>query len=124
MRSIPSSTPSARGAASINIEINSNSRRLSRKRQHSSPRRGLEPVAEDRTSEHRAYEFEFSMLPEKGFTADNGKNRFFFSFPLDLDLASLYAIIFTEVLAETGPTQTQKPVTTHSDEKITDSIKR
>ncbi|CAN6874825.1 unnamed protein product [Brassica oleracea] len=100
VRSMPSSTPSARGAASINIEINSNSRRLTRKRQHSSPRRGLEPVAEDRTWEHRAYDFEFSMLPEKGgFTADN------------------------EVLAETGPTQTQKPVTTHTDEKITDSIK-
>ncbi|CAG7911936.1 unnamed protein product [Brassica rapa] len=99
VRSMPS-TPSARGAASINIEINSNSRRLNRKRQHSSPRRGLEPVAEDRTWEHRAYDFEFSMLPEKGgFTADN------------------------EVLAETGPTQTQKPVTTHTDEKITDSIK-
>ncbi|CAN7069506.1 unnamed protein product [Brassica rapa subsp. trilocularis] len=98
VRSMPS-TPSARGAASINIEINSNSRRLNRKRQHSSPRRGLEPVAEDRTWEHRAYDFEFSMIPEKGFTADN------------------------EVLAETGPTQTQKPVTTHTDEKITDSIK-
>ncbi|CAH8389717.1 unnamed protein product [Eruca vesicaria subsp. sativa] len=99
VRSMPSSTPSARGAASINVEINSNSRRLSRKRQHSSPKRGLEPVAEDRTWEHRAYDFEFSMIPEKGFTADN------------------------EVLVETGPTQTQKPVTTNTDEKITDSIK-
>ncbi|VVB13335.1 unnamed protein product [Arabis nemorensis] len=98
VRSMPS-TPSARGAASINIEINSNSRRTSRKRPHSSPRRGLEPVAEDRPWEHRAYDFEFSMIPEKGFTADN------------------------EVLMETGPTQTQKPVTTHSEEKITDSIK-
>ncbi|KAL0736527.1 hypothetical protein Bca4012_012737 [Brassica carinata] len=99
VRSMPSSTPSARGAASVNVEINSNSRRLNRKRQHSSPRRGLEPVAEDRTWEHHAYDFEFSMLPEKGFTADN------------------------EVLVETGPTQTQKPVTTRTDEKITDSIK-
>ncbi|KAF8115186.1 hypothetical protein N665_0029s0032 [Sinapis alba] len=99
VRSMPSSTPSARGAASTNIEINSNSRRLNRKRQHSSPRRGLEPVAEDRTWEHRSHDFEFTMLPEKGFTADN------------------------EVLVETGPTQTQKPVTTYSDEKITDSIK-
>ncbi|CAH2074007.1 unnamed protein product [Thlaspi arvense] len=96
VRSMPS-TPSARGAASINIVINSN--RSNRKRPQSSPRRGLEPVAEDRPWEHRSYDYEFSMIPEKGFTADN------------------------EVLAETGPTQTQKPGTTHSEEKITDSIK-
>ncbi|ESQ40463.1 hypothetical protein EUTSA_v10013002mg [Eutrema salsugineum] len=99
VRSMPS-TPSARGAASINIEINSNSRRSNRKRAHSSPRRGLEPVAEDRPWEHREYDdFQFTMAPEKGFTADN------------------------EILVETGPTQTQRPVTTHSEEKITDSIK-
>lgn len=42
----------------------------------------------------------------------------------NLNLASVYAISFTEVLIETGPTQTQKPVITHSEEKITDSIKR
>ncbi|CAA7031973.1 unnamed protein product [Microthlaspi erraticum] len=96
VRSMPS-TPSARGAASVNTDINSN--RPNRKRSHSSPRRGLEPVAEDRTWEHRAYDVEFSMIPEKGFTADN------------------------EVLVETGPTQTQKPVNTHSEEKITDAIK-
>ncbi|KAL1197030.1 Sister chromatid cohesion 1 protein 1 [Cardamine amara subsp. amara] len=97
VRSMPS-TPSARGAASINnIEISS--KRSNRKWPNSSPRRGLEPVAEERPWEHRDYDFESSMLPEKGFTADN------------------------EVLLETGPTQTQNPVFNQSEEKITDSIK-
>lgn len=66
----------------------------------------------------------FQCYLKRGLQLITVKIVFSFSFPLDLDLASLYAIIFTEVLAETGPTQTQKPVTTHSDEKITDSIKR
>ncbi|AED90880.1 unnamed protein product [Arabidopsis thaliana] len=99
VRSMPS-TPSARGAASINnIEISSKSRMPNRKRPNSSPRRGLEPVAEERPWEHREYEFEFSMLPEKRFTADK------------------------EILFETASTQTQKPVCNQSDEMITDSIK-
>ncbi|EOA22311.1 hypothetical protein CARUB_v10002912mg, partial [Capsella rubella] len=99
VRSMPS-TPSARGAASVNnIEISSKSRRSNLKRPNSSPRRGLEPVAEERPWEHCEYEFEFSILPEKRFRADS------------------------EILFETGSTQTQNPACNQSDEKITDSIK-
>ncbi|XP_019097295.1 PREDICTED: sister chromatid cohesion 1 protein 1-like [Camelina sativa] len=99
VRSMPS-TPSARGAASINnIEISSKSRRSNLKRPNSSPRRGLEPVAEERPWDHHEYDFEFSIVPEKRFRADS------------------------EILFETGCTETQNPACNQSDERITDSIK-
>ncbi|XP_010423466.1 PREDICTED: sister chromatid cohesion 1 protein 1 [Camelina sativa] len=99
VRSMPS-TPSACGAASINnIEISSRSRRSNLKRPNSSPRRGLEPVAEERPWEHHEYDFEFSIIPEKRFRADS------------------------EILFETGSAETQNPACNQSDEKITDSIK-
>ncbi|KAK3422651.1 hypothetical protein EUGRSUZ_G03083 [Eucalyptus grandis] len=97
VRSIPSSA-SGHNFIAHNVEVNSG--RSSKKRPFSSSRNsssGLEPVAEENSWLNGGPNFKLSRLPEDGQTP--------------------------ELLVETGPTQTQRPIRSPPVDKLTDTIR-
>ncbi|XP_056160013.1 sister chromatid cohesion 1 protein 1 [Syzygium oleosum] len=99
VRSIPSSA-SGHNFIAHNAEVNSG--RSSKKRPLSSSRNsnsGLEPVAEENSWLNVDPNFKLSRLPEDGQTPEQ------------------------ELLVETGPTQTQRPISSPPVDKLTDTIR-
>ncbi|KAF5736546.1 hypothetical protein HS088_TW14G00690 [Tripterygium wilfordii] len=100
LRSIPSSSSGrGNGILSHNAEVNSG--RSNKKKPYSSSRHSssLEPVDEDNPWQFSDPNFKLSRLSENGPPPDH------------------------ELLVETGPTQTQRPINTQPVDRITDSIR-